>query len=178
MTYDHATRTARVITSRGTAKVRNVERAASPVVAVGQVDGRRWSTLEGVATVRYDAEAVRDAEARYTARYRRPRANPERVVVEIAVRRFLGTVRPGREPPGPDAADRASLGAGRGAPAEPAGPPGDGADVPGQRRTSRERTTSVSRSTPKATMKAICSRKASGITPRAAKVAASTTPAR
>ncbi|MFE0862037.1 pyridoxamine 5'-phosphate oxidase family protein [Streptomyces rochei] len=95
VTYDHATRTARVITSRGTAKVRNVERAASPVVAVGQVDGRRWSTLEGVATVRYDAEAVRDAEARYAARYRRPRANPERVVVEIAVRRFLGTVRPG-----------------------------------------------------------------------------------
>ncbi|MFE1053703.1 TIGR03618 family F420-dependent PPOX class oxidoreductase [Streptomyces rochei] len=95
VTYDHATRTARVITSRGTAKVRNVERAASPVVAVGQVDGRRWSTLEGVATVWYDAEAVRDAEARYAARYRRPRANPERVVVEIAVRRFLGTVRPG-----------------------------------------------------------------------------------
>ncbi|QCB26034.1 TIGR03618 family F420-dependent PPOX class oxidoreductase [Streptomyces sp. SS52] len=95
VTYDHATRIARVITSRGTAKVRNVERAASPVVAVGQVDGRRWSTLEGVATVRYDAEAVRDAEARYAARYRRPRANPERVVVEIAVRRFLGTVRPG-----------------------------------------------------------------------------------
>ncbi|MBQ0912553.1 pyridoxamine 5'-phosphate oxidase family protein [Streptomyces sp. RM99] len=95
VTYDHATRTARVITSRGTAKVRNVERTASPVVAVSQVDGRRWSTLEGVATVRYDAEAVRDAEARYAARYRRPRANPERVVVEIAVRRFLGTVRPG-----------------------------------------------------------------------------------
>ncbi|MDN3243963.1 PPOX class probable F420-dependent enzyme [Streptomyces sp. DSM 42143] len=95
VTYDHATRTARIITSRGTAKVRNVERAgSSPVVAVGQVDGRRWSTLEGVATVRHDAEAVRDAETRYAARYRRPRANPERVVIEIAVRRFLGTVRP------------------------------------------------------------------------------------
>jgi PPOX class probable F420-dependent enzyme len=95
VTYDHATRTARIITSRGTAKVRNVERAgSSPVVAVGQVDGRRWSTLEGVATVRRDAEAVRDAETRYAARYRQPRANPERVVIEIAVRRFLGTVRP------------------------------------------------------------------------------------
>ncbi|MFE0809255.1 TIGR03618 family F420-dependent PPOX class oxidoreductase [Streptomyces sp. NPDC058848] len=94
VTYDHATRTARVITSRGTAKVRNVERAGAPVVAVSQVDGRRWSTLEGVATVRYDAEAVRDAETRYADRYRRPRANPDRVVVEIAVRRFLGTVRP------------------------------------------------------------------------------------
>ncbi|MEU4052090.1 PPOX class F420-dependent oxidoreductase [Streptomyces olivaceus] len=95
VTYDHASRTARVITSRGTAKVRNVTRAGRSVVAVGQVDGRRWSTLEGVATVREDAEAVRDAEARYAARYRQPRANPERVVVEIAVRRFLGTVRPG-----------------------------------------------------------------------------------
>jgi F420H(2)-dependent biliverdin reductase len=94
VTYDHVTRTARIITSRGTAKVRNVERAGGAQVAVGQVEGRRWSTLEGVASVRDDAGAVRDAEARYTARYRRPRANPERVVIEIAVRRFLGTVRP------------------------------------------------------------------------------------
>lgn len=94
VTYDHATRTARVITGRGTTKVRNVRRAEPPAVAVSQVDGRRWSTLEGVATVRDDAEAVRDAEARYAARYRQPRANPERVVIEIAVRRFLGTVRP------------------------------------------------------------------------------------
>ncbi|MFJ8146755.1 TIGR03618 family F420-dependent PPOX class oxidoreductase [Streptomyces sp. NPDC096048] len=94
VTYDPVTRTARVITSRHTAKVRNVERAERPVVAVGQVDGRRWSTLEGVATVRDDAEAVRDAEARYAARYRQPRVNPERVVIEIAVRRFLGTMRP------------------------------------------------------------------------------------
>ncbi|MFH8976181.1 PPOX class F420-dependent oxidoreductase [Streptomyces sp. NPDC017890] len=94
VTYDHVTRTARVITSGDTAKARNVRRAGRPVVAVSQVDGRRWSTLEGVATVRDDAEAVRDAEARYAARYRQPRANPERVVIEIAVRRFLGTVRP------------------------------------------------------------------------------------
>ncbi|MGV9291416.1 PPOX class F420-dependent oxidoreductase [Streptomyces sp. NPDC003719] len=102
VTYDHATRTARVITSRGTAKVRNIERAGGAAVAVGQVDGRRWSTLEGVATVRDDADAVREAEERYAARYRQPRANPERVVVEIEVRRWLGTVRPRRpEAPGP-----------------------------------------------------------------------------
>ncbi len=94
VTYDHATRTARIITGRDTAKVRNVRRAGDASVAVGQVDGRRWSTLEGVATVREDPESVRDAVARYEARYRPPRENPERVVVEIAVRRFLGTVRP------------------------------------------------------------------------------------
>lgn len=99
VTYDHATRTARVITSRDTAKARNVRRAAGAVVAVGQVDGRRWSTLEGVARVRDDAGAVRDAETRYAARYRQPRANPERVVIEIDVRRFLGTVRPSERRP-------------------------------------------------------------------------------
>ncbi|MGW0812286.1 PPOX class F420-dependent oxidoreductase [Streptomyces viridiviolaceus] len=100
VTYDHATRTARVITSRDTAKVRNVQRAERPVVAVSQVDGRRWSTLEGTATVRDDPDAVRDAEVRYAARYRQPRANPARVVIEISVRRFLGTVKPHRDVPG------------------------------------------------------------------------------
>ncbi|MFD0052835.1 PPOX class F420-dependent oxidoreductase [Streptomyces sp. NPDC005047] len=100
VTYDHTTRTARVITGRGTAKARNVLRAGSAVVAVGQVDGRRWSTLEGVATVREDAGSVRDAEVRYAARYKQPRENPERVVIEIEVRRFLGTVRPVAGSPG------------------------------------------------------------------------------
>ena len=34
---------------------------------------------------------VRDAEARYAVRYRQPRENPKRVVIEIAVRRVLGS---------------------------------------------------------------------------------------
>jgi hypothetical protein len=57
-----------------------------------QVDGRRWSTIEGRAVVRRDAEAVRQAELRYAERYRAPRLNPERVVIEIAVRRVLGNL--------------------------------------------------------------------------------------
>ena len=40
--------------------------------------------------MRGDADAVRDAEARYARRYRQPRANPARVVLEIAVDRILG----------------------------------------------------------------------------------------
>ena len=89
VTYDPATRTARVITSRGSAKARHV-RAGQHRVAVCQVDGRRWLTLEGTATVREDAAAVRDAEQRYARRYRQPRENPRRVVVEISVDRILG----------------------------------------------------------------------------------------
>jgi F420H(2)-dependent biliverdin reductase len=88
-TFDAATRTARVITSGTSAKVRHV-RAGQARVAVCQFDGRRWLTLEGTATVRDDPAAVADAEQRYARRYRPPRPNPRRVVLEISVDRVLG----------------------------------------------------------------------------------------
>lgn len=89
VTFDPATATARVITSGGSAKARHVRDGQSRV-AVCQVDGRRWVTLEGTAVVRDDAASVADAEARYAQRYRQPRENPARVVVEISVDRVLG----------------------------------------------------------------------------------------
>ncbi len=81
---------ARVICSADTQKARNV--AERGVVAVSQVDGRRWSTLEGDAVVVADRAAVADAEARYAVRYRPPRENPRRIVIEITVRRVLGSI--------------------------------------------------------------------------------------
>ncbi|MYW04075.1 TIGR03618 family F420-dependent PPOX class oxidoreductase [Streptomyces sp. SID3343] len=92
-TFDGPTGIARVIADGGSRKVRNV-RAAGPgsSVAISQVDGARWSTLEGVATVNDDPEAIAEAVRRYTDRYRQPRVNPNRVVVEIAVTRRMGTV--------------------------------------------------------------------------------------
>lgn len=90
-TFDADARLVRVITSRGSRKARNA--AADPVAALCQVDGRRWSTVEGEATVREDADAVAEAVRRYAERYRQPRVNPERVVIEIAVRGVMGTVR-------------------------------------------------------------------------------------
>ncbi|MFF7636200.1 pyridoxamine 5'-phosphate oxidase family protein [Kitasatospora sp. NPDC008050] len=91
-TYDPVTGIARVITSSGSRKARNVLAAgeAGARVALCQVDGARWATLEGRAVVRQDAESVADAEARYAQRYRTPRPNPERVVIEIKVTRVLG----------------------------------------------------------------------------------------
>ncbi|WP_189130976.1 pyridoxamine 5'-phosphate oxidase family protein [Wenjunlia tyrosinilytica] len=89
-TFDPATGIARVITSRTSAKARNVAAAGKAVVAVCQVDRARWSTLEGTAVVRTDPESVADAERRYAERYREPRPNPERVVIEITVERALG----------------------------------------------------------------------------------------
>jgi PPOX class probable F420-dependent enzyme len=90
VTYDAETRTARVITSGTSAKARHV-RDGQPRVAVCQVDGRRWVTLEGTAVVRDDPAAVADAEQRYAVRYRQPRENPARVVLEISVDRILGS---------------------------------------------------------------------------------------
>lgn len=89
VTYDAATRMARVITSGTSAKARHV-REGQGRVAVCQVDGARWATLEGTAVIRDDAAAVADAVARYARRYRTPRENPARVVLEIAVDRILG----------------------------------------------------------------------------------------
>jgi PPOX class probable F420-dependent enzyme len=89
VTYDAATGTARVITSGSSAKARHVREGRSRV-AVCQVDGRRWATLEGSAVVRDDAGSVADAVARYAERYRQPRENPARVVLEISVDRILG----------------------------------------------------------------------------------------
>lgn len=85
---------ARVICSRTSQKARNVVRAGEDgaPVSLCQVDGRRWSALEGRAVVRDDAESVADAERRYAQRYRTPRENPRRVVLEIRVTRALGTV--------------------------------------------------------------------------------------
>ena len=89
VTYDAATRTARVITSGTSAKARHLRDGGR--VAVCQLDGRRWLTLEGTAAVREDAAAVADAVERYAVRYRQPRENPARVVIEISVDQILGT---------------------------------------------------------------------------------------
>ncbi|TDC77884.1 pyridoxamine 5'-phosphate oxidase family protein [Streptomyces hainanensis] len=95
VTFDSEAGIARIITHSGSTKVRNV-RAAGPgaTVAVSQVEGRRWCTLEGTALVKDDRDSVAEAVRRYAERYRPPRPNPERVVIEITVTRVLGPVRP------------------------------------------------------------------------------------
>ncbi|MBA3906498.1 MAG: TIGR03618 family F420-dependent PPOX class oxidoreductase [Pseudonocardiales bacterium] len=81
---------ARVICTGGTQKARNA--AERRIAVVSQFEGGRWSTLEGEAVVRTDPATVADAVARYALRYRQPRVNPERVVIEITVRQVLGSL--------------------------------------------------------------------------------------
>ncbi|WP_377644276.1 TIGR03618 family F420-dependent PPOX class oxidoreductase [Oryzobacter terrae] len=98
-TWDDEALVARVITSRGSVKARNARGGRR--AALGQVDRRRWLTLEGPTRVLEDAAAVRDAEERYTVRYRTPRPNPERVVLVVEVDRVLGASWPDPLPPSP-----------------------------------------------------------------------------
>jgi PPOX class probable F420-dependent enzyme len=88
-TWDDDRRLVRVITSGGSVKAANAARGGR--AAVCQVDGRRWLTLEGTARVLTAPDEVADAEARYAARYRQPRPNPQRVVVVLDVDRALGS---------------------------------------------------------------------------------------
>ncbi|MFC5380368.1 pyridoxamine 5'-phosphate oxidase family protein [Aquipuribacter nitratireducens] len=94
-TWDDDAGLARVITSPGTQKVRNVQRGSR--LTLCQVEGWRWLTLEGTGVVTDDPDRVAEAVRRYTERYRPPRERPSRVAVEISVDRVLGLLElPGR----------------------------------------------------------------------------------
>jgi PPOX class probable F420-dependent enzyme len=88
-TFDPTTHIARVITTGGSQKAVNAGERG--VAVLSQVDGARWLSLEGAATVSGDADDVRDAELRYAQRYRTPRENPRRVVIEVRIERVLGS---------------------------------------------------------------------------------------
>ncbi|MFE5518032.1 pyridoxamine 5'-phosphate oxidase family protein [Streptomyces virginiae] len=104
VTYDPDAGLARVISNRHSKKVRNIlaaqeaqeAQAGEPGevgarVAVCQMEGRRWATLEGRAVIRTDEASVADAVARYAERYgRTPSPNPDRVVMEITLDRAMG----------------------------------------------------------------------------------------
>ncbi|MCZ4498379.1 MAG: nitrilase/cyanide hydratase and apolipoprotein N-acyltransferase [Marmoricola sp.] len=79
------------ITSGTSRKARNLVAAGDgALIAVCQVEGGRWSTIEGRATVLTDAEGIAEAESRYAARYKTPRENVARVGIRIEITRVLG----------------------------------------------------------------------------------------
>ncbi|WP_353827678.1 PPOX class F420-dependent oxidoreductase [Agromyces sp. SYSU T0242] len=79
----------RVIGSRGSQKFLNAERSGR--ASVNTVDRARWISFEGPVRILTDPESVALAVELYAARYRQPRPNPERVVLELTVERVLGS---------------------------------------------------------------------------------------
>ncbi|MFB4262949.1 pyridoxamine 5'-phosphate oxidase family protein [Nonomuraea sp. GTA35] len=90
-TWDREAGLARVLTVATSRKARNLAGApGGGRVALCQVAGFRWTTLEGPATVSHDPRRIAEAARRYTRRYLSPPPGPPgRVVIEIAVDRFL-----------------------------------------------------------------------------------------
>ncbi len=90
-TWDPDTATARIITWAGAKKVRLLDAAGGGRAALCQVDGGRWVTLEGHATVTADPEQCAEAVARYGERYSpaKDRGADRRAII-IAVDSVLG----------------------------------------------------------------------------------------
>ena len=89
-TWDAPTGLVRIISFAPSKKARNLVAAPGSRAAVCQVDGGRWLTLEGPATVTDDPDRVAEAVRRYAERYRTPGERDDRVAIEIQVDRILG----------------------------------------------------------------------------------------
>lgn len=94
VTYEPERRLARVITWAGSVKAKKLAAQPGLAVAICQVDGGRWLTIYGTATVTADRRAVAEGVDRYSKRYRRPKDRDDRVVIEIAVEQMIGRVPP------------------------------------------------------------------------------------
>lgn len=90
LTYEPEARLARVITWATSYKALAVAADPGQAVAACQVDGGRWLTVYGSATVTDEPAAVGEAVRRYAERYRPPKQRDDRVVIEITVRRMVG----------------------------------------------------------------------------------------
>jgi len=99
-TWDDGAGLVRIITGGDTTKANNAMRGGRAVVC--QVEGWKWISLEGPVSVLVHPEPVADAVRRYAERYRQPRENPARVVLQIQVDRVLGLL----ERPAPRAVTR------------------------------------------------------------------------
>ena len=86
--YDADAGLVRIITARSSRKAANI--AGDPRVAVTQIDGGRWLSLEGTAVVTDEDGRVAEAERRYGERYQAPRPRNDRVAIEVQVTRILG----------------------------------------------------------------------------------------
>lgn len=92
VTYEPGAKLARVITWADSYKARTVNDDPGQQVAVCQVDGGRWLTIYGKASVTDRPAAVEEAVRRYAERYRQPKERDDRVVIEIQVDRLVGRV--------------------------------------------------------------------------------------
>ena len=89
-TYEPETQIARVITWADSWKAKHLDQLGEAQAAICTVDGGRWLTLSGVASVTNDPEAIAIGVSRYADRYRPPKERDDRVVIEMRVSKITG----------------------------------------------------------------------------------------
>ena len=89
-TYEPESRTARVITWADSWKAKHVALLGIANAAICTVDGGRWLTMSGTATVTTESNAVAEGVRRYAERYRPPKERDDRVVIEVDVTKIVG----------------------------------------------------------------------------------------
>jgi hypothetical protein len=94
-TVDWDNAVVRVICSADSQKALNARQNSEAGICT--VDGGRWLSFFGRPHVTTEATAVASAVKAYAARYRDPRPNANRAVIEIAVDRVLGNASPLRQ---------------------------------------------------------------------------------
>lgn len=91
-TYDSERKLVRVITWSDSWKAKHVASQPNTPAAVCSVDGGRWMTFSGTATLTGEPDAIAEGVRRYAERYRQPKERDDRVVIEIAVEKIVGRV--------------------------------------------------------------------------------------
>jgi len=89
-TYEPEAALVRVITWKDSWKAKHTAALGTAQAAVCTVDGGRWLTFSGTASVTDAPDAVAQGVARYAARYRQPKERDDRVVIELAVDKIVG----------------------------------------------------------------------------------------
>ena len=91
VTLDPEQECAWIITRSTSRKVKNIEAAGEEgaLVALCQVAGPKWSTIEGRATVTSDPASIARAVELYAARYRTPSESPTRVAIRVVVDKIV-----------------------------------------------------------------------------------------
>ena len=78
----------RIISQKNSKKVKNIKQ--NDHVSLSQIRENKWLSFIGTATIKYDEESIKQAMDAYTLRYEKPSENPNRVAIEISVKKILG----------------------------------------------------------------------------------------
>ena len=78
----------RIISQKNSKKVKNIKQ--NDHVSLSQIRENKWLSFIGTAKIKYDEESIKQATDAYTLRYEQPSENPDRVAIEISVKKILG----------------------------------------------------------------------------------------